>query len=116
MTTILDILQHALGRDQYGRGTDYRNHFCAGEGSDDFKLCREAASQGLMREYPPHEISGGDFVFMVTDAGKKYIAEHSPRPPKLSRGQQRYQRWLAVSDARGVSFGEWLKREARGGR
>ena len=26
----LAILQHALGLDQYGHGTFYRNHYCAG--------------------------------------------------------------------------------------
>ena len=33
----LHILQHSLGRDQYGHGTDYRNHYCAG------CACHEAA-------------------------------------------------------------------------
>ena len=29
----LEILQHSLGVDQYGRGPQFRNHYCAG--SDD---------------------------------------------------------------------------------
>lgn len=114
MTTILHILQHALGRDEYGRGTDYRNHYCTGEGSADLALCRDAVARGLMVEHAPREISGGDFIFTVTDAGKAFIAEHSPAPPKVSRGQQRYRRWLAASDVRDVSFGDWLR--AGGGR
>ena len=111
MSTILDILQHALGRDQYGRGSDYRNHYCTGEGSADFALCREAVAAGLMRERPPSHVSGGDHVFVVTDAGKAYIAEHSPPEPKLTPGQARYRRWLFVADACGLSFGDWLRSE-----
>jgi hypothetical protein len=110
VSTLLHILQHALGRDQYGKGSDYRNHFCAGEGSEDFVLCRDAVSQGLMREHPPSEISGGDHVFTVTDAGRAYIAANSPPEPRRTRGQERYRRYLgsAAADA-GATFGEWLK-------
>lgn len=111
MTTILDILQHALGRDQYGHGTDYRNHYCVGSGPD-LDTCREAVSQGLMTEHAPREISGGDFIFVVTNAGKAYIAEHSPKPPTMSRGKARYLRYLEVSDVCDWTFGEWLKKGA----
>lgn len=31
--SLLNILQHSLGLDEYGRGTPYRNHFVTGEGS-----------------------------------------------------------------------------------
>lgn len=113
MSTILAILQHALGRDQYGHGTDYRNHVVVGEGSADIVVCREAASQGLMTEHAPSEISGGAPTFTVTDAGKAYIAEHSPKPPKLTRGQVRYRRYLDVADVCDLTFGEWLKSERR---
>ncbi len=109
MTAILAILQHALGRDEYGRGADYRNHYCAG--GADVAICREAVSQGLMREHAGREISGGDPIFTVTDAGKAYIAEHSPAPPKVSRGKARYLKWLQVSDCcPDLKFGEWLKK------
>jgi hypothetical protein len=113
VSTLLHILQHALGRDQYGKGSDYRNHFCAGEGSADFDLCRDAVSRGLMVEHPPSEISGGDHIFTVTDAGKAYIAAHSPPKPRLSRGQERYRRYLGSASAdSGATFGEWLKMKA----
>ena len=117
MTTMLDILQHALGRDQYGKsrrdGEDYRNHYCAGEGCDSLVTCREAVALGLMTEHAAREISGGDPIFVVTGKGKAYIAEHSPAPPKLTRGQERYRRWLSISDVRDISFGDWLKASAR---
>ena len=116
MTTLLHILQHSLGRDQYGKAGpsgDYRNHFCTGPSCDNFALCREAVAQGLMTEHAPREISGGDHIFKVTDAGREYIAANSPAPPKVSRGKARYLKWLEVSDcAPDLSFGEWLK--ARG--
>lgn len=115
MTTMLAILQHALGRDEYGKprhgGEDYRNHYCAG--GDALTTCREAVSQGLMTEHAASAISGGDPIFTVTDKGKSYIAEHSPAPPKLTRGQERYRKWLDVRDVYNVSFGNWLKASAR---
>ena len=112
MSAILDILQHALGRDEYGRREpgrtdDYRNHYCAGD--DDLSVCREAAALGLMTEHAPRTISGGDPIFVVTPAGRAHIAEHSPAPPKVSRSKARYLRWLGGYGDLGVSFGEWLK-------
>ena len=119
MTTVLHILQHALGRDQFGRSRngrpDYRNHFCTGPGTDNFPLCREAVALGLMLERPPSQISGGDNVFTVTDAGREYIRSNSPREPRVSRGRARYLRYLRVADVVDVSFGEWLKAETAKG-
>jgi hypothetical protein len=112
MTTILHILQHALGRDAYGRqtkngGEDYRNHFVAGH--DDVQVCRAAVALGLMIEHPSSPITGRDPWFSVSEVGKAYIAEHSPRPPKLTRGQRRYREWLNRADLYGGTFGDWLK-------
>lgn len=108
---ILRVLQHALGRDQHGKSregrADYRNYFCAGEDHEDFATCREAVSQGLMAERPPSPISGGDFIFTVTEAGKAYVAANSLPEPKLTRGQRRYREWLAADC--GLTFGEWLR-------
>ena len=100
----LSILQHSLGLDKYGRGARHRNHFCAGE--DDEPICRELVALGLMRQHAtttwlPY------FNCSVTEAGERVIREFSPSPPKLSRSQQRYQRFLDADS--GVSFGEWLK-------
>ena len=114
MSTVLHVLQHALGRDEYGRrprgrDDDYRNHYCAGEGHHGFDLCRSAVEQGLMREHAPREISGGDHIFTVTDAGRDYIAVHSPRPPKVSRSRARYRAFLNEDSS--LTFGEWLKEQ-----
>ena len=106
MTDILQILQHALGRNEYGQpryphNPDFRNHFCTGPGSRDFDQCRQAVVEGLMTERAPSPISGGDSVFFVTEAGKAYIRQHSPKPPKKTRSQLRYQRYL--------EFGGWFR-------
>lgn len=116
--TLLNILQHALGRDQYGqrkRGLDedYRNHYVEGEGSTTIVVCRYAVARGLMTEYQASPVTGGDPWFRVTAAGKAYITEHSPKPPRLTRGQQRYQQWLDESDCTDETFGEWLRRKTR---
>ncbi len=108
---MLHVLQHSLGRNEYGKSPrgreDYRNHYCASEGHHSFAACREAVALGLMLERAPSDISGGDHVFTVTDAGRAYIAEHSPPEPKRSRGQDRYRRYLAADC--GMSFIEWLR-------
>jgi hypothetical protein len=53
-------------------------------------------------------LTGGDDAFFVTEAGKRYVTEHSPPPPKVSRSKQRYADYLAAESS--LSFGEWLKR------
>jgi hypothetical protein len=102
----LEILQHAFGVDQYGRGEMYRNHFCAG-GSDE-AICRELVGMGYMhnfeREWLPY------YNCVVTEAGKVAMRAESPKPPKLSRSQLRYERFLDADT--GESFREWLRRGA----
>jgi hypothetical protein len=112
----LEILQHALGLDEYGRarsrvpGYD-RNHFCTGEGSVDFADCTAHVEAGRMERHGPSALYGGpsSYCFVVTELGRAFVREHSPKPPKKTRAQRRYERWLDVSDATGQSFGEWLK-------
>lgn len=103
----MHILQHALGLDQYGRGREYRNHFCTGPGSVDFLPCRALVEAGLMSERAGNPIAGGNHLFTVTDAGRRFIRENSPAAPKLSRSQRRYRDYLDADS--GLSFGEWLK-------
>lgn len=102
----LHVLQHSLGVDKYGRGKQYRNHFCAG--GDDLVTCEELTEAGLMVRREGSALSGGYPVFFVTDAGRAAVAEHSPKPPKLSRGKERYLRYLhSDSD---LSFIDWVRR------
>lgn len=106
----LHILQHSIGVDKYGRGQQYRNHFVTGAESTDFPACAALVSRGLMADHGPSKICGGMHVFVVTDEGRKFVAENSEVPPKLTRSQKRYERWLNVADAVQMTFGEWIKR------
>lgn len=103
----LKILQHSLGLDQYGRGRAYREHFVAGAGHSDYAACVALTELGLMEQHKKHGLAGGSDVFVVTKAGKAYVTEHSPAPPKLTASQRRYQRWLDADC--GMKFGEWLR-------
>ena len=98
MDNELHIMQHAIGVDQYGRGEQYRNHFVTGEDSIDWPICNALVERGLMTVRRKHHLSGGSDCFWLTDAGKQFVADNSPKPPKLSRGKERYQRYLEYGD------------------
>ena len=61
-----EIIRHALGIRDGKPG--YRNHFCTGEGSDDFADCEALVAIGAMerhtREWTP------DFIYTVTAAAQ----------------------------------------------
>lgn len=105
----LHILQHALGLDDYGQGNAYRNYYVATCGSDDYQRCKVHEEAGRMKRHGPSSLYGGmtSFCFVVTDAGREYVREHSPTPPKLTRSQKRYRQYLAQDS--GLRFGEWLR-------
>ena len=103
---LLHILQHSLGVDKYGQGRQYRNHFVTGPGTINWPYCQELVALGLMTRRGGNELTGGDDCFYVTDAGKLAMAEASPKPPKLTRGQRRYRAFLRADC--GMSFLEWL--------
>ncbi|WP_440221877.1 hypothetical protein ACQQ2N_12335 [Dokdonella sp. MW10] len=103
----LDVLQHALGVDRFGRGRQYRNHYVVGPGCDGYDACCANVDAGFMHRYRPSELSGGNYTFVVTDAGRRAVSEHSPSPPKYTRSQKRYQQWLDADC--GLRFGEWLR-------
>ena len=103
----LQILQHALGVDQVGRGDQNRSHFVTGSGSDDHPTCMALTERGLMKRWDGATLQlGGDDFFRVTEAGRAFVAEHSPPPPKLTRSQRRYQRYLDADSS--LTFREWL--------
>jgi hypothetical protein len=105
---LLEIMQHALGLDQYGRGASYRNYFSAG--ADDEPACRELVAMGYAVEHKRNTIYHG-YNISITDAGKSAVREFSPNPPKLTRGQQRWRQFLQLDS--GLSFKEWLKHHGR---
>lgn len=108
----LHILQHTIGRDEFGRprsagNPEFRNHFVTGEGGKDHADCMALVAAGLMARRAGGQISGGDDIFHATQAGRNYVAAYSPAPPKLTRSQQRYEAFL--DEDSGLTFGEWLK-------
>lgn len=96
---LLQILQHSLGVDQYGQGEQFRNHFVTGSGSVDWSLCNELVKCGYMGVRRNHPLAGGSDSFWVTDEGKQAVANHSPKPPKLSRSKARYARFREYGDS-----------------
>jgi hypothetical protein len=83
---ILCILQHSIGADAYGNGGGYRNHFVTSEGSTDHPHCLEAVEKGWMYVQPMSEaLTGGNGCFVVTQAGRAYIAAHSQPVPSRKR-------------------------------
>ena len=105
-TEQLHILQHSLGSDKYGRGYS-RDYYCVGvEDEITLKDIRFLVSQGWMRA--GHTINEGrDQYYFVTSLGLSAMVGESPKPPKLTRAQQRYQDFLHADC--GMSFGKYLK-------
>lgn len=103
----LHILQHSLGVDKYGQGRPYRDHYCVGlDNAGTLADLRYLVSQGWMREGRTIN-EGRDQYFHVTQLGLSAMKGHSPKPPKVSRGRQRYLEFLNADS--GMSFGEFLK-------
>lgn len=74
------VLEHSTG--WLSRTPLYRNHFCASEGHDDWTTLQALCERGLMVARKPSQLSGGDTVFIVTEAG---IAELRALPRKGRR-------------------------------
>lgn len=103
----LGILQHAVGADEYGRiSMNSRNFYCAGE--DDKSDCQALIDMGFMKRHKTTELFPY-FNCSVTDAGKAAMKDASPIPPKLTRSQQRYRRFLDAD--LGCTFREFLAME-----
>lgn len=107
----LHVLQHALGLDDNGQGTWYRNHFVCGPGHNDYERCEAHVAAGLMVRHEPRPLFGGDYCYVVTDAGKEFVRSRAVAPPKLTRSQRRYREFLARDT--GESFGEWIRAGTR---
>lgn len=105
-TEQLHVLQHSLGLDKYGQGEMYRNHFCAGR--KDADICRELIALGYMQQHATTDWLPY-FNCSVTDAGKAAVRAESPKPPKLTRSQLRYRRFLRAD--LGCSFREFMQIE-----
>lgn len=66
----LGILRHSLGLDENGRGGVCRNHYVTGHGTD-YDHCTSLVDAGLMVRFEGSSLSGGDPIFVVTEAGKQ---------------------------------------------
>jgi hypothetical protein len=110
----LNVLQHALGLDQFGIGSMYRNHYVAGPGHHSWDLCVAHVEAGRMEQHAPRELFGGDHCFTVTESGIAFVRANSPKPPKLTRDQKRYRDFLSEREANpDLTFERWLKRRTK---
>ena len=112
-TRQLEILQHALGVDEFARTpkgfTPFtRNYFCAG--AADEPDCRRLVELGLMQEHRRTDLFPY-FNCSVTKDGVAAMKELSPKPPVLTRSQQRYREWFDADNDQ--TFFEWLKDQSR---
>ncbi len=110
MDTRLNILQHALGLDQYGEGVPFRNHFVTGTGSRDYEDCCALVEAGLMA---PHNggllTDGRESCSTVPCEGKSYVATQSPRRPLDVRIPGSPPRYRGYQEVRvGVTFADWI--------
>lgn len=69
----MNVLQHSLGGLKA-----YRNHFCTGEDTDDYPICSGLVEKGLMSVGRGGAMSGGSYVFRVTEKGKKIALAVDP--------------------------------------
>jgi hypothetical protein len=111
----LQILQHALGVDEYGRGEQYRHHFVTHPDGEDGRVCEGLTALGYMfRHDRMGELTGGIPCYFVTPKGREAVRLESPATPppvRLTRSQKRYRRFLNADS--GLSLREWLKVDAR---
>lgn len=61
----MEILRHALGKET--EGVFLRNHFATDEGTDDYPVCEELVSKGLMVRHERSWCPG--FIYVATRAG-----------------------------------------------
>lgn len=69
----LHVMEHATAWPK-----QYRNHFCASEGHDDWNTLQALCARGLMCVgRKPGPLSGGDTVFIVTEQGVEALRSNS---------------------------------------
>ncbi len=110
MGDLLHILQHSLGVDAFGRGEQYRNRFVTGEGSIDHPICMEAVERGFMTRHAGNALTGDMDLFLVTDEGRAFVAETSPKPDRKQLARDRYSRFLDLSEVMpDLTFRQFLR-------
>lgn len=72
-----EVMAHALGT--RGKEPGYRNHFCTGEGSDDYPTCESLVAKGLMKRHSRSWTP--DYIYTVTPAGRVFVLPNDPTLP-----------------------------------
>ena len=104
----VEILRHTIGADGYGRRVADRNHFVTDQNSFDGQVCESLVRLQLMDNFGSQgDLTGGMSLYRSTDAGFRAVSMNSPKQPRLTNGQKRYQKWLDADS--GLTFMEWLK-------
>lgn len=107
---LLQILRHALGIGEDGRGKTTRDYYCTGPESEDFDLCQILVADSYMVDQGAKASAGGMHLFTVTLFGAVAATDLSP-PAKPTRGQRLYQHWLEISECYpGAKFGDFITR------
>ena len=102
----LHVLRHSLGLDMHGRGRQYRNHYCTGEGSTCWPTIQTLITKGLM--VAGHTQSSGNNFFHVTREGKR-MAVLGVKPLKIPKARRRYHKWCEVAEVcPDLTFREFL--------
>jgi hypothetical protein len=94
----LSMLQHSLGADQYGQRTRHydRRYIACDPKSPSQQRCEELVAMGLMKcNGSRPEIYGSLIFYEATDAGVSAMLKESTAPPKKTRAQRRYEKFLS---------------------
>lgn len=78
-----EVMDHALGRTYPNKARDYRNHFAARPGSEDYEVWERLEVDQLAQR--GRTIPGGLVYFQVTEAGKQALVARPPVPCFLCR-------------------------------
>ena len=119
---LLNVLQHSLGCDQYGRPTPlgrrpnfdddfgcYRNRFVTDSTSPDGRNCSALVSLGYMRDQGTQNFLSGMHCYTVTQAGYEAMKQSSPPPPKITAAKRRWAAYRAARKVLNFSFVEYLR-------
>lgn len=102
-----EVLLHTLGLSEPGSSST-RNLFVSGKGDPRLADLEALVAAGLMRETRrPGFLAEEDRVFKATDAGLAHALAIQPKPPKLTRSQERYRRWQDLDS--NLPFADFLR-------
>lgn len=80
-----EVMRHALGLNRGSR--EYRNHFVTGPGTTDYPHCEALVAAGLMTRRDGNQLSGGDQIYSVTDAGRAALKTPNAKATEASAAQ-----------------------------